>query len=78
MLCPKCELGNIIAITIQRSNRPALLCDQCSTLWFAGEPIDSTTGHVASTLNEDMYEYTIAENSDEDQDHRPVNFVEWK
>ena len=79
MECPRCELGEIIHIRLKRDGSRAFLCDACELLWFEGETIDFNTGHfLASYSRREDREYTVEESDEEEQEDKPVKYVNTK
>lgn len=79
MTCPKCEEGTIVSITFKRTGRYAYLCDSCEALWLEGEDINVSTGHTLESYSQGQgSEYTIEELQEQDQDHQPVAYTDYK
>lgn len=73
MQCPKCEKGVLEKIQFTNDKKEAFLCDVCESMWFVGETITATTGHVLRGYQEGKgMEYSFIDTHEKDQDHQPV------
>jgi len=79
MICPKCDEGKIGKILFKKGEQIGFLCDFCATVWFEGETIHATTGHVMQSLskNNEM-EYTIVDIDEKDADAKSVMYPKIK
>lgn len=70
--CPRCEEGTLQAITFRKILKKAQRCSFCDAVWFAGDIITMTTGHIIRSVAE---EKVVDEYPEVDQDHSPVNTI---
>lgn len=79
MRCPVCEIGTVVRIYFKRNKKLARLCDCCEALWEEGEDIGGNTNHTLhSYAHGDEYEYLVDDLEDNDYEHQPARYLEFR
>lgn len=79
MICPRCETGTIINVSLKFTGEEAMLCDYCEAMWLKGDEIRfNNVRPIDLSFIEQGREFTIEESEDKDQDHRSANFTHMK
>lgn len=79
MRCVRCEEGTLVKIRFKDSGKGAYLCDFCESLWLEGTHVSLGTGYLLDSYQRGVErEYTLEENEDTDQEHRPARYVGYR